>query len=134
MTYNARPTTLEFGSFMLEPRNISQGQYIRPPCYGICSVAMLIDKLGPAAIDIKSPLYARGDANNFFSHLAFEIGEHHSNTSVADLVAALYRYVGLSQDPPDEFNGAFVDSDDDGFAVIEIGIKAEPKGGPDHGG
>ena len=126
-TYNITPSTLEFGSYMLEPRNVLKGNHLfkKYKCYGISPDATLVKKLGPTAIDITSPMYARGDANNYFSHLAFEIGEHHCNQSVKDFIEALYRYIDLSPDPPGEFDEDSLDSPDDGFAVIEINVKTE---------
>jgi len=78
---------------------------------------------GPKEISIPSLPYTRSDVNNFFSHLAFEIGEHHSNKPVKQLVDALYRYVGMEPDPSHEFDGYWEEIKDDGFAIIEINIK-----------
>lgn len=124
-TYTVTPTTLEFGSFMLEQRNPPSGGYLtwRPHCYGVCPHAMLTRSLGPGTVDIGRPFYARGDAHNLFSHLAFEIGEHHSNQQVKDLVEALYRCVGLSPDPPAEFGDYLIESEDDSFAVLEVRLE-----------
>jgi hypothetical protein len=126
-TYSIKPKTVEFGSFMLELRNPTPQKYLpmKYRCYGICPDALLVNLLGPKTVKLNSINYAKGDVHNFFSHLTFEIGEHHSYPDVADLVEALYRYVGLKPDPPAEFDGYSEKSEDDGFAVIEINIKLE---------
>lgn len=122
VTYNIRPHTLEFGSFMLEQRNPSLGSYLgrKYRSYGICPFAILVNRIGPNIVNIARFPYTKGDVHNFFSHIIFEIGEHHINHPVKNLVGALYRYVGLSPDPPDEFSEYREDTEDDGFAVIEI--------------
>lgn len=128
--YQLDPKSFEFGSFLLEPRDPSPKSYIpgRNRNYGICPQAMLIKRLGKTNIDINVLPYSRGDALNFFSHLAFEIGEHHNNSQVKDFVAALYRHVGLKPDPPDEFDGYWIESGEDGFAILEINVKSEIEG------
>ena len=114
--------TLEFGSFMLEPR---QGNVrLRYLYYGACPCAMIVRENRPKQISIPSLPYTRSDVNNFFSHLAFEIGEHHSNKPVKQLVDALYRYVGMEPDPSHEFDGYWEEIKDDGFAIIEINIRS----------
>lgn len=125
ITYNIRPYTLEFGSFMLEQRNPSAGSYLvgKSSCYGICPYAMFVRHIGPNSVKIDNSPYTRGDANHFFSHLIFEIGEHHVNQPVRDLVDALYRYLGLTPDPPDEFIGYWEEFEDDGFAIIETNVE-----------
>ncbi len=129
VTYNINPHTLEFGSFMLEQRNPSPGSYLRRQyrSYGICPFAMLVNRIGPNTVDITQFPYTKGDVHNFFSHIIFEIGEHHINPPAKNLVDALYRHVGLSPDPPDEFNEYQGYTDDDGFAVIEIKITIKEK-------
>lgn len=128
-TYHLQPVTLEFGSYMLEKRNPVRGVFLtgRFDCYGICPDARLLRRIATnSKVDIKSYMYARGDHSNFFSHLAFEIGEPHSNTSVCNMVEALYRYVGLSPDPPDEFEGFYTDASEDGFGVLELSVRTSP--------
>lgn len=124
-SYTINPVTLEFGSFLLEQRAPQSGNYLqfKHRCYGVGPHARLVRQIGPYSIDITQPIYARGDANNFFSHLVFEIGEHHSNQPVRDLIEALYRYAGLSPDPPCEFDGYSSEEGDGGFAVLEISVK-----------
>ncbi|MFH1296728.1 MAG: hypothetical protein ABIJ04_05580 [Bacteroidota bacterium] len=126
-SYNISPLSLEFGSYMLEPRNPPCGSCLptKYRCYGICTDAVLVRSLGPNSVNISSQVYARGDANNFFSHLVFEIGENHINKGVNDFVEALYRYVGLSPDPPDEFIGYSVNLEDDGFGIFELNVRTD---------
>lgn len=129
--FDITPKTIEFGSFMLEPRNPPHGRVVfgrHNGYYGICPHAKLVRlKLqGARSVDISSFPYTRGDAENFFNHLLFEIGEHHSNQKVQELIDALYRHIEWYTDPPEEFDGYWIKKEDDGFAVIEIAIKAEP--------
>jgi len=126
-TYNVTPQFLEFGSYMLEPRNAAPGNYLphKYQCYGISPDAPLVRAFGPAAVNITSLVYARGDANNFFSHLIFEIGEHHNNQTVKNLIDALYRYMGWLPDPPNEFKEDYIEYKDDGFGIIEVNVKGD---------
>jgi len=126
-TYNISPHTLEFGSFMLEQRSPSPRSYLigKYRCYGLCPYAMLVHSIGPRSIKINYSLYTRGDAHHFFSHLIFEVGEHHVYQPVKDLVDALYRYMGLAPDPPDEFSGYGEIIENDGFAIMEINVKTK---------
>ena len=117
--------TLEFGSYLLEQRNASQGRYLPGyfKAYGITPCSLLVNIFGPRRIDLYKWFYARSDVANFFSHLAFEIGEPHTNKNIRSLVDALYRYIGLKPDPPDEFTNNRLESDDDGFGLIEINVR-----------
>lgn len=121
-TFSIKPKTLEFGSFMLEPRSPTPGQNLKFGCYGTCPYAELVRNHGGLSVDLSTLPYTRGDASNFFSHIAFEIGEHHQNRAVKRLVDTLYRYVGLSPDPPREFEDFSKVVEDDGFAIIEINL------------
>jgi hypothetical protein len=127
--FNISPKSLEFGSFMFEPRSAFLGSHVwgKYLCYGICPHARLVRLKGGRTVRIDSFFYTRGDADNFFSHLAFEIGEHHCNQEVKDLIDALYRHIEFATDPPHEFDGYWIEKKDDGFAVIEINIKSELK-------
>jgi hypothetical protein len=129
VTYNLAPKTIEFGSFMLEPRNPFPDTpgFGRFSCYGKCPKAMMVKvQQSPYdSVNIDNLPYTRPDANNFFSHLAFEIGEHHSNQQVEDMVKALYRFIGLDPDPPDEFKEYYSHSDEDGFGALEIRIESK---------
>jgi hypothetical protein len=127
------PKTLEFGSFMLMERSPTKGQFV--PCrahfcnisaYGVSPHALAVRRAGPTTVDISCFPYASNAAETFFSHLAFEIGEHHDyNASVKGLVEALYRYLHFDPDPPGEFDGytRIVNEDEPGFAIIEITVK-----------
>jgi len=127
--YHITPITVEFGSFMLEPRGAIRGQYLPPSSsYGICPYALLVRSHGPKSINISGRIYARKDSTNFFSHLAFEIGEPHSNKPVADLVDALYRHIGLHPDPPDELEGYYKEINGDGFGIIEVNVRSPENG------
>lgn len=128
--YTVTPLTLEFGSFMLEPRSPAIHNYLQGKLgYGICPHALLVRLRlkGPQTVDINSFPYTRGDVSNFISHLAFEIGEHHTNPGIKSLIDALYRYVEWEPDPPGEFDDFFKESDEDGFAILEIKIQSEHK-------
>lgn len=127
INYNIKPLTSEFGSFMLEPRNATKGSYLwgTYKCYGKCPCALLVRLLGPTQVNIGKLPCARGDVDNFIAHLTFKIGEHHSNQGVADFIDALYKYVGLSPDPPGEFDEySGTNREDGGFAVAEITVEA----------
>ena len=121
--YTVQPVGLEFGSYMLEPRNPNQGTNIMNPrnAYGAMPNAHLVRSQGPNTVDLRKLPYTRGDVQGFFSLLAFEVGEHNTNTTVWNLVDALYRYAGMTPDPPNEFEGY---SDHKGiFVVIEIRVE-----------
>ena len=121
--YTVQPVGLEFGSYMLEPRNANPGDYAVSwsNSYGVVPTAHLVRSEGPNTVDLKKLPYTRGDAQGIFSLLAFEVGEHDSNATAWDPVDALYRYAGLTPDPPNEFDGY---SDPKGiFAVIEIRVE-----------
>lgn len=125
-TFDLHPNTLEFGSFMLEPRSAQSGQTLNRvhPNYGIALPAVLIDESGQRNIPLDIPLYARGDGQNMFSHIAFEIGEHHNiSRPIDDLVESVYRYVGLQPDPPDEFDGFM--GNNGGYTVVEVTVGPE---------
>lgn len=64
-SYRVIPRSLEFGSFMLEPRNARRGVYLPGKyfCYGICPHALLVRQVGPKTVDIAAHLYTRGDAS-----------------------------------------------------------------------
>ncbi|MEY2487740.1 MAG: hypothetical protein QOH39_3388 [Verrucomicrobiota bacterium] len=131
--YTAEPKTLEFGSFMLMERAPAKGRFV--PCrthfcninaYGISPHALAVRRRGSTTVDISHFPYATNAADVFFSHIAFEIGEHHDfNAPVDSLVSALYRHLKLAPDPPDEFEGytRTVTEEETGFGIIEITIK-----------
>jgi hypothetical protein len=133
-SYNLSPKTLELGSFMLMQRTPARGGFI--PCrthfcnlraYGISPYAREVQRNGPTTVDISTFPYAGNSADIFFSHLAFEIGEHHDlNSEVAELVGALYRHLGMDPDPPGEFEGytRAVSDEEMGFAILEITINS----------
>lgn len=122
--YFIQPQTLEFGSYMLEPRDPVQGDFIpnKAKCYGTCPSAWSVHQEGTRTVDLTSLQYTRGDAQTLLSHLIFEIGEHHNNRPVQQLIDALYRYAGLSPDPPDEFENFWEEMEEDGFAILEINV------------
>jgi hypothetical protein len=134
--YTIQPKTVEFGSYMLEPRGADPGDYLyrRTPfwpgphpyywwrSYGICPTAIQCQNEGPNRIDLRRFAPFMPDAWSIVDQILFNRGEHHSNSPVATLVNALYRYVGLDPDPPDEFEGFWKVPEDDGFAVLEINV------------
>jgi hypothetical protein len=115
---------------MLEPRNAIQGKTHtgNTRSYGVCPWASQVRACGPKSVSFNGLPYKRLDAQNFFSHLAFEIGEPHNTPGVKDLIEAVYRHVGLAPDPPDEFKGFYSEPQEDGFAVIEISVKDDDSG------
>ena len=132
-TYQVRPKTLEFGSYMLMLRGPTAIHYIAlhpwawccQKAYGVCPYALEVLANGPKRVDISQLPHAGDAAEVFYRHLAFELGEHHDfNAGADELVAALYRYVGLDPDPPEEFEGYSREAERDeiGFAVIEIRV------------
>jgi hypothetical protein len=122
--HTVQPIGLEFGSYMLEPRNPNKRNYAIDRCYGVVPTAHMVRSEGPTTVDLKHLPYTRGDAQGLFSLLAFEIGEHDSNATVKNLVDALYRYVGLTPDPPNEFDDY---SNTKGiFLLIEIRVEFSP--------
>lgn len=125
--YSITPTTLEFGSYMLEPRDAVKGDIHtnKSRCYGVCPYATQVAAVGAHTVGMNSLKYNRGDVQNFFSHLAFEIGEPHTTAGVKNLIEALFRHVGLAPDPPDEFEGFYAEPPEDGFAVLEVNVKED---------
>lgn len=125
--YHVTPNTLEFGSYMLEKRNPSSGEFISRTgtsrCYGVTPHALLVRSTGPNSVYMETLPYTRDDAASIFSQLIFETGEHHCNSSVKNLIDALYRHVGMAPDPPDEFEGYWKEIKEDGFGIIEINVK-----------
>jgi hypothetical protein len=79
--YSVQPVGLEFGSYMLEPRNVNLGDYAVKwsNSYGVVPTAHLVRSEGPNTVDLKKLPYTRADAQGIFSLLAFEVGEHDSN-------------------------------------------------------
>src|SRR6202011_893124 len=131
--YTVEPKTLEFGSFMLMERAPAKGSFV--PCrthfcninaYGISPHALAVRRRGPTTVDISNFPYAANAADVFFSHVAFEMGEHHDfNAPINELVSAVYRHLGLAPDPPGEFEGytLSVGEEEPGFGIIEITVK-----------
>jgi hypothetical protein len=143
--YDIHPHTLEFGSYMLQPRNADPADRLRDwdrdvpllmgpgslqweRTYGVCPTAWHCAELGPSKINVERKSVALfPDADAFVSHICFQSGESHFNRPVGHLVEALYRYIGLSPDPPDEFDGfAGSENQDDGFAILEIIVDDQP--------
>ena len=131
--YSIQPHTLEFGSYMLMLRGpapedfvLCQSHFCHAGSYGISPHALAVRKTGSRVVDVSDIPYAGNAAEVFFSHLAFEIGEHHDfNPAVNDLVQALYRHLGVDPDPPGEFDGYFRDCNEEepGFYLIEITVR-----------
>jgi len=133
VTYQVEPKTLEFGSYMLMLR--APGTPLFHPwgwypwsyyCYGISPYAQEVRSSGPSQVDIAGFPRIAGAAEVFFSHLGFELGEHHDfNVGAAALVAALYRHLKLDPDPPDEFEGFTREVNQErepGFAIVEVTV------------
>jgi hypothetical protein len=118
---------------MLMERAPAKGNFV--PCrthycninaYGISPHALAVRHRGPATVDVSTFPYAANAADAFFSHIAFDVGEHHDfNAPVDALVSALYRHLRLAPDPPDEFAGYTrgVSEEEPGFGIIEITVK-----------
>lgn len=138
--YSIRPRTIEFGSYMLEPRNAQSASEIGPweldvpleygmasgrwrKTFGLCPTAWDCFWEGPKRIDLAKQSHLLPDADAVLGQILFSRGEHHSNREARDLVRALYRYVGLAPDPPAEFTGFSRESQEDGFAVLEINVE-----------
>jgi hypothetical protein len=135
-SYSLRPKTLELGSYMLMLRAPASGNFIRCRnyfcnlhAYGISPCATDVKKEGPLSVDIASFPYAKNAPEVFFSHIAFEIGEPHEFDPELDgLVGALYRHLGIEEDPPGEFDGFTREvnpEEEPGFALIELTVKRD---------
>lgn len=138
--YDLRPRSLEFGSYMLEPRNAAKNSVLsqwRPDIpleyghssgswertFGLCPTAWDCFWDGPEGVELRKESHLLPDVDAIVGQVIFHRGEHHSNSGVRDLVEALYRYVGLESDPPKEFEGFVEESEDDGFAVLEVNVE-----------
>lgn len=142
--YLIRPESMEFGSYMLEPRCpeakhgegrwlVSRGTpfgasittFFSP--YGSCPTAWQCIEDSQTSADIHpSHPTVLPDVFAFLAHLLFQSGEPHSNHDVHRLVSALYRFTGLAPDPPDEFVEFQKRDEDDGFLVLEINVHHFP--------
>ncbi|MCE5204126.1 MAG: hypothetical protein LLG24_07955 [Actinomycetia bacterium] len=145
-TYRIRPLTLEFGSYMLEPRRARNTDVLDPwvadvplllgeqslvwrRTFGFCPTAWQVSQDGPKSIAFSKLAHTTPDADALVSQLAFCLGEHHSNLPVDDLVSSLCRYVGLDPDPPDEFDGYIgKETRSSGFGVLELNVKQSRTG------
>lgn len=124
-TYSIRPRTLEFGSYMLEPRSPPRTYRPKYGCFGACPHAEAVMSIRSSTIDVRNFKYVRGDVSSFFSHIAFEIGEHHSNRQVSNLIDALYRFADMTPDPPKEFIEFSSEASDTAtFGIMEITVTA----------
>lgn len=126
-TYTVEPRGLEFGSYMLEPRNPNKGQYVYPNknMYGTVPTALTVNSEGPHSVDLGRLPYTRGDSQGILSQILFEIGEHHVDQEVSDLIDALYRHLNLSPDPHGEFEGFYSDDPKKRFVIIELIVAEE---------
>ena len=128
--YFIQPKTLEFGSYFITLRAPGLNQYI--PCrqdycyWGSQSVAphaLAVRRRGPVSVAVDEFPNALNGTEAFFAHIAGERGELHAwNPAIEELVAALYRHVGLAPDPPGEFDGFWqqANRDEAPFVIIEI--------------
>lgn len=126
ISYHIKPTTLECGSYMLEPRSRAQLVGLPGEPFGRCPYARMVRDFGPEKVNSKLLPSTSNDVNTFLRHLTFQIGEPHGSPGVQDLVDALYRLVGLKKDPPAEFDGYLTEEGQGAFAVLEI--DAGPEG------
>ena len=139
-SYDIQPKTIEFGSYMLEPRNAERGEALRywtpywwhhfpvVGSYGFCPTALQCYNEGPKKIDLDESRDFLPDVESVLRQILFDRGEHHSNPSVARLIGALYRYIGLDPDPPAEFEGFSEGREEDGFSILEVNIKQGERG------
>ncbi|MEW6667915.1 MAG: hypothetical protein AB1512_22115 [Thermodesulfobacteriota bacterium] len=136
-TYVVKPNTTEFGSYMLEPRGAPEARLtweldiplslgpasgLWDRTYGLCPTAFQCFQEGPKSVSLKKLPHVFPYVDSMISHLIFATGEHHINSSVAQFVAAIYRYLRVAPDPPEEFPGERVESKEDGFALIEVSV------------
>lgn len=123
-TYTVNPSGLEFGSYMLEPRSPNKGQYVYPNknMYGTVPTALTVHSEGPHSVDLARLPYTRGDSQGILSQILFEIGEHHVNQRVSDLIDAIYRHLSLNPDPHGEFEGFYTEDSEKRFAIIELTV------------
>jgi len=83
---------------------------------------------GPKTVNLLKLPHILPDTDALLSQIFFEIGEHHSNNPVHQLINALYRYVDLSLDPSYEFKEFWQESEEDGFATLEINVTQTGEG------
>jgi hypothetical protein len=136
--FSIQPRTIEFGSYLIAQRSPKQHQWLpRPifpwfcyPCYGVAPSALTVQREGPKRVNCDSISEPCSDVCNMIRHLVFDLGEpHFFNPEVQRLVGSLYRYVGLSPDPPKEFDGYTkeISRDDIGFGVVEFSVSTGQK-------
>ena len=135
--YRVKPRTAEFGSYMLELRDprstsksvtygpvaVGRSQEVNMQTFGVSPTAWHVKQAGARSVPF--PLkQAASDVDAWVSHICFQIGEHHATSGVEDLISALYRYVGLDPDPPEEFHGYLRENEEpQGFGVVEINVE-----------
>lgn len=137
-SYNLHPHSLEFGSYLLMLRAPQQGQYIRCHShychwgsYGVAPHSLAVRRLGPTTVSVSDFPYALAGDEAFFGHIALDRGEHHAlNPAIEELVAALYRHLGLDPDPPGEFDGYLGKplENQPGFGILEILVQERDEG------
>jgi hypothetical protein len=137
--FNIEPHTTEFGSYLIAQRGPKDKGWLRTipfpwfcyPSYGLAPSALTVKREGPNGFNCESIPEPCSDVCNIVRQLVFEIGEPHAfNAEVQRLVDSLYRYVGLSSDPPNEFDKYTRETGEDeiGFAVVEFVVSTEKRG------
>jgi hypothetical protein len=137
-SFRLSPYEVEFGSYLIAQRNPAENDYLIPylvlppiqwwcgAVYGIAPTALRVQLDGPTKIDLDRVVEPCADVCMMVRHMMFESGEHHHhNESVRNFVDALYRYIGWAPDPPDEFEGFFRETNNEGigFGVLELTVK-----------
>jgi len=132
-SYSLNPSTKEFGSYMFclrRPKQIPTHFQSRkfpylPFCFqGVAADALEVARAQRKTIRTDLLRYRDDVVVNLFRLLAWRIGELVKDKPDIDkLISALYRYIGLTKDPPEEFNGYY---DDKGsFTVLQTCVKIE---------
>ncbi len=126
--FDFQPKTLEFGSFLFEPRNAvdEKAQLLSfRKYYGLTPDALLVKSVGRNTVKSSDFKFVYSDVQRFINHLFFLSGEPHDNNKIDSFINALYKIAGMVPDPPEEFENFFIENKEDGFAIIEINISEE---------
>lgn len=147
-SHTIAPRTLEFGSYLLAPRGVAKGEYLTPweldvPLefgtesgywsrgYGLGPTALECYFEGPHRVALNKRSHLICDVDAIVGQIVFARGEHHQTPEIKNLINALYRFVGLAPDPPDEFWGYHTENTDAAFVVLEINVEQKGELYPD---
>lgn len=146
--FTITPRSLEFGSYLLAPRGAVKSAYLAPweldvPLefgtesgywsrgYGLGPTSLECYFEGPDRVTLSKRSHLICDVDAILGQLIFARGENHQTPEVKNLIDALYRFVGLSPDPPNEFLGYYTDDTEAAFVVLEFNVEQKSEIYPD---